>query len=110
MSPEPSLDACSFCLATRQQANYLVAAPLVAICDACVRGARPPGFWLRLRRRLTGGPRREAAPTAPYRDAVGPTCSFCRRVPGTALRGAKACICAECVALAADVLAEGAVG
>ncbi len=100
-------EECGFCLVPQARAKLMVAGPNAYICDACVDIHRPRGFWRRVRAWLT---RRESRPRrgarTPYRDAGGSVCAFCGHAAEIAVEGAKAKICAPCLDLAADVVAE----
>jgi hypothetical protein len=73
---------CGFCGKPRDEVAYLVAGPVLAICDRCV---------------ATG---RDATDT----DA-GVVCTFCGATPACFVEGARG-ICPECLALAARIIAK----
>jgi stringent starvation protein B len=110
--PTQHHEECSFCLATRAQVNFLVAADAASICDACVAKHRPRGFWDVVRGWFAPKKRAVAGTVVmmPYRGAPAATCSFCRAVAPSLVAGAKAQICPPCLKLAAHVVREGVKG
>lgn len=94
---------CSFCGKGHPPASKLIAGPGVAICDGCVG----------LADRVIASGEPSATPlssiTAIDDDAMAPKCSFCGKrrdqVAGMA-GGAEAIICAECLSLCQEIIAE----
>jgi len=110
--PTQHHEECSICLATRAQVNFLVAADVASICDACVARHQPRGLWDVLRGWFTPKKRAAAGTVVkmPYRASPVAMCSFCRAVAPSLIGGAKAQICLPCLKLAADVVREGVQG
>ena len=109
---DPALMACTFCGQTQHTAGRLIAGPHVYICDACVALAQTV---------VTSGQQATTSlgvMTAVRAPATRPTCSFCGKnrdqAPGLAVlpavtvnrTDAPAAVCAECLALCREILAE----
>jgi hypothetical protein len=119
--PRPDLLVCTFCGKSQKQVKKLIAGPGVYICDGCAELAR--GVIATGQAAETGlGPIRTVAETVPVLRGVVETrerCGFCGKHRGqcTGLAamavgangeaGRHAAICAECLTLCEEIIAEG---
>lgn len=95
---------CSFCNASQAQVSKLIAGPTVFICGLCVTAAHGVAST----GEATPGPRGIALAVAAREPHP---CSFCaRRTPAVAtiVKGPRARICNECLAVCDEVMAAGA--
>ena len=94
--------ACSFCGRGSDAVGNLVAGPDVHICDGCAPAA--------LEVALTGSAvHRAGAPMWPVDESSQDPCSFCGKQRGMVealVAGPRALICAECLALCQEIIAE----
>jgi len=100
-TPRPG--PCSFCGRTAEQVKALIAGPGVYICDRCI-----PVASQTIATGEPGGPPTAAIEPVAVEDMTE-KCSFCgkrrHQVPGLAAAGS-ARICAECLQLCHEILAE----
>ncbi|MDA8296721.1 MAG: hypothetical protein M0004_09070 [Actinomycetota bacterium] len=94
---------CSFCGRAQHEVSHLIAGPNRYICGQCIAAI---GTMLEGRAAAIAAPPARAVPS----EEVEQVCSFCgkRRAQVTDMAsGSGAAICAECLALGADIIGPG---
>lgn len=104
-SPPAELDAgrCSFCGRAQREVSHLIAGPNRYICSQCIVAI---GTMLEGSAAAIAVPPARAVPP----EESGQVCSFCgkrRAEVSDMASGSGAAICAECVALGADIIGPG---